>query len=161
MVDLPGNLRQQPVPDRLTGGPDTRRQAEHQHLPDQVGNCFDVAARPGVSLLCGGSRTALVVPGCVVQEVAGSAEWGETRPVKRKELWLACVKGGVQLSSEVERKSADDMLRLVQDVDCSRSSKVERGAIVFIFSEQGQPLGEEEPRSGQCIDAEAGVGAGP
>ena len=59
-------------------------------------------------LSCAEVRGRLLLFQAVLRrKLLGRLSWGETRPVKRKELRLACVKGGVQVSSEVERQSAD------------------------------------------------------
>lgn len=62
---------------------------------------------------------------------------------------------------EQQRKSADEMVRLVQDVKRGTAAEIECDAVVFVFTEHSQPLSQQEPHSTQGIKPKAGVGAGP
>ncbi len=61
----------------------------------------------------------------------------------------------------MQREAPGEVLNLIQDVELCCSAKIERGPIVFVLSEQGNVIGQEDPYSSQGVEPETRVGASP
>ena len=61
----------------------------------------------------------------------------------------------------MQRETSGEVLSFVQDLEGGSSAEIESSAIVFVFSEHGQLLGQEDPYPSQGIEPKARVGGSP
>ena len=60
----------------------------------------------------------------------------------------------------MQRKANDEMLSLIHRAEGGAATEIERGAIVFVFSRDCEPLRQPESYATQGIEPKARVGTG-